>query len=61
LGEWHRGRDQEREAAIETLRSMLMEHACGLAEGARELRRDGEDTDHLEPRACIAIALALLL
>ena len=61
LGEWHRGRDQEREAAIETLRSMLMEHACGLAEGARELRRDGEDTTDLEHGACIAIALALLL
>ncbi len=51
----------DHEAAIETLRAMLLEHACGLAEGARELRREGEASGHLEPRACIAIALALLL
>ncbi len=54
-------RDRDDDAAIETLRALLLEHACGLAEGSRELRMEGETSGHLEPRACIAIALALLL
>ena len=58
-------RDRDDDAAIETLRAMLLEHAAGQASAVRETRVDpwssSEDTTDLEHGACIAIALALLL
>jgi len=58
-------REDDRDAAIETLRVMLLEHAAGQASAVRETRVDpwsnSEDTTDLEHGACIAIALALLL